>query len=557
MSSHAINIEKPRDPSHGDLSTNAAMMFAKQLGTKPLVLAKSICDALVLKKIVKEAVIAGPGFVNIKLQETFWQTVINEVIEKKDDYSLTNLNHSSMINVEFVSANPTGPLHTGHARNAVFGSVVVNLMKKIGHRVTSEFYINDQGNQIKSLAKSLHLRYREVLGAKVSEDEFKEDMYCGSYVRDLAKDLVDMYQDYFLNMSEPEWLDILGKFAVEKMMENVKIDLELIGVKMDVYTSEAELCRNKLVDEALAILSDRGDIYEGIIPQPKGMLLEDWEERPQTLFKSTKYGDDIDRPIRKSDGTWTYFAGDLAYHLDKIRRGYRKMVAILGADHSGYVKRLQAAVKAMSNGEAEIDIRLYQLVNFLENGNPIKMSKRSGNFITLKDVVNRVGKDITRYMMVSRHHDVMIDFDFAKVIECSMENPIFYIQYAYARICSVFRNYEASAGKIDADKLATCDKSQLTDESEIAIMRDLSFWPEYVASAALAIEPHRIPTHLQEIAQHFHSLWNKGKSNSELRFIDQNNKEATLARLSLLEATRIALEDGLKIIGIEPLAEMK
>ena len=557
MSPQNILVDRPRDTSFGDLHTNAAMMFSKRLNVVTNVLAKSICESLLRNEYVTDASIAGPGFVNFKLTCQAWQIVINDILSKGANYSYTNLRNGASINVEFVSANPTGPLHTGHARNAVFGSVIVNLFEKIGYEVTKEFYVNDQGNQIKSLAKSLYLRYREVLGASISEDDFKEGMYCGEYVKDLAKDLADMYQDQFLNKDESEWLEFFGKFAVLKMMEGVKEDLALIGVVMDRYTSEAELCNNRLVDEALAILSDCGDIYEGIIPQPKGMVLDDWEERPQTLFRATKYGDDIDRPIRKSDGSWTYFAGDIAYHLDKIKRGYSRMVALLGADHNGYVKRLKAAVTALSHGEAEIDIKLYQLVNFLENGTPIRMSKRSGNFITLKDVVEKVGKDITRYMMISRHHEVMIDFDFAKAIEFSMENPIFYIQYAYARICSVFRNYEANFGVIDKKDLEECDKSVLKDESEVSLMRALCLWPEQVASAALAIEPHRIPIHLQDIAYNFHSLWNKGKVNSELRFIDVNNRDATLARLSLLEATRIILEDGLGIIGVAPLSEMK
>ena len=557
ISINDVLIDKTKEQIHGDIYTNAAMMFAKRLKVSPLVLAQSIRDSLATKDYIKDVVIAGPGFINIKLTENACQTVINEILEKKEAYSFTNLKNNASINVEFVSANPTGPLHTGHARNAVFGSVAVNLLEKIGYVVTKEFYINDQGNQVKSLARSLYLRYREALGAKISEDCFKEDMYCGSYVKDLAREFADIYQDTFLNKDESEWIEFFGDFAVKKMMENVKKDLALIGIVMDKYTSEADLCKKNMVEEALAILSERGDVYEGIIPEPKGMISEDWEERPQTLFRSTKYGDDIDRPIRKSDGSWTYFAGDMAYHLDKIKRGYKKMLAILGADHCGYVKRLQSAVKALSNDEAEVDIRLYQLVNFLENGALIKMSKRSGNFITLKDVVERVGKDITRYMMISRHHEVMIDFDFVKAVEFSMENPIFYIQYAYARICSIFKNYETTFGTLDKEELMQCDKGGLNDEAEILLMKSLSFWPEYVSAAAIAVEPHRIPNYLQDLAYCVHSLWNKGKANSKLRFIDTTNKDVTLSRLSLLESTKLVLEDGFRIMGITPLSEMQ
>lgn len=554
----SILIEQPKDLSFGDLYTNAAMIFSKRLSIVPRILAESIKEALLHNDNVMDVSIAGPGFVNFKLKYEAWQSVIPEIISRGKQYSCSNLGNQELLNVEFVSANPTGPLHTGHARNAVFGSVAVKLLEKIGYRVTKEFYINDQGNQIKSLARSLYLRYREALGIQISKDDFKADMYCGDYLKELGNELVELYQDQFLNKEEDEWIDFFKKFAVDRMMENAKKDLALLGITMDQYTHESDVCKRKLVEEAIAILAENGDIYEGILPRPKGIEdNDDWEERPQTLFKSTKYGDDIDRALRKSDGTWTYFAGDLAYHLDKIKRGYNKMVAILGADHNGYVKRLQSAVKALSFGKANIEIRLYQLVNFLENGKVIKMSKRSGNFITLREVVERVGKDITRYMMISRHHDVMIDFDFTKVIEQSMDNPLFYIQYAYARICSVFRNFESNFGKLSRDELLNCDKSSLKDDAEIMLIKHLAIWSEVVKSAAVAIEPHRIPGYLQKVAALFHSLWNKGKLNAELRFIDTSNKEETLARMALLQATKEVIEDGFDIIGITPMSEMR
>ncbi len=553
-----ILLDQPKDKNLGDLYTNAAMMFAKRLEISPRVLAEAIRDALASSENVTEVSLAGPGFINFKLKNSFWQGVISDVIEQNENYGFSNVYANKLINVEFVSANPTGPLHTGHARNAVFGSVVANLLERIGYKVTREFYINDQGNQIKFLARSLYLRYREALGAEISESDFTSDMYCGAYVKELAKELVDIYQDKFLNQPESEWLALLSQFAIDRMMQNVKNDLRNLGVVMDVYTSEAELCKRNLVEEALNILSECGDIYEGVLPRPKGIASDDeWEERPQTLFRSTKYGDDVDRAIRKSDGTWTYFAGDLAYHLDKIKRGFTEMVAILGADHNGYVKRLKSAVKALSAGKANIEVRLYQLVNFLENGKPVRMSKRAGNFITLKDVVERVGKDVTRYMMISRHHDVMIDFDFVKAVEQSMDNPLFYIQYAYARICSVFRNYEAENGEITRDDLLNSDKSILSDEAEISLMKALAFWPDQVKAAAIAIEPHRIPVYMQNIASLFHSLWNKGKINSELRFIDKENRHETISRLSLLMATKKVLEDGFRIIGVTPMMEMR
>lgn len=552
-----ISVDKPKNPDFGDLFTNAAMVFSKALKVSPQVLAKAICESLMQNENVVNAEIAGPGFVNIQIKPKFWQDVVSGIIRKGKDYAYFDTKSGETINVEFVSANPTGPLHTGHARNAVFGSVVSNLFKRLGYNVVKEFYVNDKGNQIKSLARSLYLRYKQALGIEVLESEFSEDMYCGAYLVDLAKEIVDIYQDEFLNKDESEWIDFFKEFSVKKMLENIEQDLSLLGIKMDIYTSEADVCKRKLVEEAIAILSKKGDIYEGILPQPKGMVVEDWEERPQTLFRSTKHGDDIDRPIKKSDGTWTYFAGDMAYHLDKFKRGFSHMVDIFGADHNGYVKRLKAAVSALSDGKADVEIRMYQLVNFLENGKPVRMSKRSGNFITLKDVVNRVGKDVTRYMMISRHHDVTIDFDFVKAVEFSMENPLFYIQYAYARICSVFRNFESNFGHIDQSELLSCSKEVLNDDAEILLIKALSFWPEQIKNTALAIEPHRLPIYLQEIAYLFHSLWNKGKTNSELRFIDPNSKEFSLARLALLSAVKMVIEDGFDLIGIEPMSEMK
>lgn len=559
ISSYEILVDKPKNIKLGDICTNAAMVFAKRVGITPHELANLICQELMQNPNVLDTSIAGYGFVNIRVCNDYWRSLINRIILEGNNFSVTNnIGNNAKLNIEFVSANPTGPLHTGHARNAVFGSVSANLLEKIGYKVTREFYINDQGNQIKYLAKSVYLRYIELLGEHISEDQFSADMYCGLYVKDIAQKVLDKYGDKFLNKDEEEWLDILCNFSIECLLNNIKSDLKDLGVVMDVYTSEAELCKRGLVNEALSILESHDDIYEGILPKPKGTSKEDWEERPQTLFKSTKYGDDVDRAIKKSDGTWTYFAGDLAYHLDKIRRGYNKMLLVLGADHNGYVKRMKAAVSALSNNKASIEIRLYQLVNFLENGVPVRMSKRKGHFITLKEVVDRVGKDVTRYMMVSRHHDVMIDFDFVKAVEFSMDNPLFYIQYAHARICSVFKYYKEifNVNEISYRDLLQSDKLSLFDESAINLIKQLSFWPEQVRAAAIAIEPHRIPTYLREIASAFHSLWSKGKSEEQLRFINKNDKNKTLAKLSLLRATQIVLSDGLNLLGITPLLEM-
>lgn len=552
-----IFIDRPKNGLFGDLYTNAALVFAKNFKIPPRILAESIADVLKKQDIVREVSIAGNGFVNFFLCNEAWHGTINQVIEQKLNFSYVNAMHNEKINVEFVSANPTGPLHTGHARNAVFGSVLSNLLEKIGYNVTREFYINDKGNQIKSLARSLYLRYREVLGGKGSDNDFTKDMYCGEYIKDIASDLVTEYRDSFLNKPESEWLDLFSNYAVNALLTGIKNDLELLGIKMDVYTSEAEICDRNLVNKSLEILAKQDDVYEGILSAPKGMVLDDWEERPQTLFRSTKYGDDLDRPIRKSDGTWTYFAGDIAYHLDKIQRGFNRMIDVLGADHNGYLTRIKAAVNALSNGTASVDACLYQLVNFLENGQPVRMSKRSGVFITLRDVVERVGKDVTRFMMISRHHDVMIDFDFVKAIEFSMENPIFYIQYAYARICSVFRKAREIFGDISEKEMMDSNKSVLSDGLEIDLLKTLAFWPEYVKGAAISLEPHRIPSYLSKIAYCIHALWNKGKINTMLRFIDENNRALTISRLAMLRAGMIVIEDGLSIIGVTPLEEMK
>ncbi len=559
ISPNEILIERPKDVTLGDICTNAAMVFAKKVGTTSKELADAICKELIQDPNVLDTSIAGYGFVNIKVCNGYWRSLINRIILEGNDFSVTNnIGNNNKVNIEFVSANPTGPLHTGHARNAVFGSVAANLLEKIGYKVTREFYINDQGNQIKYLAKSVYLRYLELLGENISEDQFGNNMYCGTYIKDVAQKVLEKYGNIFQNKEESEWLNVLCKFSLGCLLDNIKSDLKDLGVVMDVYTSEAALCQKGLVNEALEILKQHDDIYEGILPKPKGTANEDWEERPQTLFRSTKYGDDIDRAIKKSDGTWTYFAGDLAYHLDKIRRGFNKMILVLGADHNGYVKRMKAAVSALSNNQANIEIRLYQLVNFLENGSPVRMSKRKGHFITLKEVVDRVGKDVTRYMMISRHHDVMIDFDFVKAVEFSMDNPLFYIQYAHARICSVFKYYKEifNVSDVSYKDLLQVDKSSMLDDAEINLLKQLSFWPEQVKSTALAVEPHRIPIYLREIAAQFHSLWSKGKAEEQLRFINKNDKEKTLAKLSLLKAIQVVLSDGLKILGITPLLEM-
>lgn len=553
---HDILIGLPNE-NRGDLYTNAAMIFAKRIGANPRELATRICNELLKSDFVASAEVAGPGFVNFNLNLSAWHAVINLPIKYKNNYSVCNIGKNEKVNVEFVSANPTGPLHTGHARNAVFGSVVANLLQKIGYLVTKEFYINDMGNQVKSLARSVYLRYKEKLGYKIQESDFTDDMYIGEYVKDIAESVVQKYGNSMLDKEEDQYIEELSNFSIKNVMDNILDDLDYIGVKMDVFTSEKEVCTSGTLEEAFKILTEKGCIYDGVIDKPKGIDIPDWEPRKQKIFASTKYGDDLDRPVQKSDGSNTYFAGDIAYHLDKIKRGFMKMINILGADHNGYVKRLQAAVSALSDGKAEVSVKLYQLVNFLENGVPVRMSKRSGNFITLREVVDRVGRDATRFMMISRDHNVMIDFDFVKVCEYSMENPLFYIQYAYARICSVFKYSLKIWPEINDDMLVECSKCCLTDKAEIDLIKLLCFWPDHVSSAAKSVEPHKIPYYLREIAAKFHALWNAGKLNTALRFIDERDKDSTMARLALLKATASVIEDGFAILGITPMQEMR
>ena len=553
-----ILLEQPKNRLLGDVYTNSAMLFAKKIGVTPHELAQKIANKLSKNSWIETIRVDGPGFLNIKINNNYWQSLLTKIIKLGNSFSVSQLYSGEKINVEFVSANPTGPLHTGHARNAVFGSVAANLLEKIGYDVTREFYINDQGSQIKYLARSVYLRYIEILGRKVLDEQFTSNMYCGDYIKGVAHIAVEKFGDKFLDQPESEWLETFCDFSIEYILNNIKKDLSDIGVKMDVYTSEKSVCGRNLVSDALKILERNGDIYEGVLPKPKGTVSDDWEERPQTLFKSTKYGDEVDRAIKKSDGTWTYFASDLAYHLDKFQRGFNNMLNIFGADHNGYVTRLKAAVAAISNKQANLEVRLYQLVNFLEDGVPVRMSKRKGTFITLRDVVDRVGKDVTRYMMVSRHHDVMIDFDFKKAIEFSVNNPLFYIQYAHARICSIFRNFESLFNnKVTDEELANADLSLLTDGVEIELIKILTFWKERIKLAAKAIEPHRITAHLHDVAAQFHSLWNKGKTNEHLRFIKKDDINITFARLALLRATQIIISDGLTILGVTPMDEMK
>jgi arginyl-tRNA synthetase len=551
--SFKINVEPTKDPTHGDIATNIAMILAPQLKTQPKLLAEQLVKTLKNDDFFQKIEIAGPGFINFTLQKEVFQKELLDIFNLKTQYGASDIGKGKTVNIEFVSANPTGPLHAGHGRNAILGDVIASLFQKVGFSVVREYYINDAGGQVDILAESVYLRYKEALGIKNEESAY-EGKYPGDYLVPVGKAIADKDKDLYLQKDKAEWLPVFKKIAIDLMLEAIKDDLNSLGVHMNVYTSEKQLAQQGLVDEVLAILKNKGDIYEGILTPPKGHTVDDWEERPQTLFKSTKYGDDIDRALQKSDQSWTYFAGDLGYHLHKLRRSYDKMINIFGADHIGYIKRLKSAVSALSDGKADFDIKSSQMVNFLDNGVPVRMSKRAGTFITLKDVIDRVGKDATRYMMVSRHQDMPIDFDFTKVIEESKDNPIFYIQYANARIHSVLRH--AKELNISCESSAI-DFTLIEENEELAMIKLLSQWPRQIEIAVKTLEPHRIANYLYQLAQSFHSLWNMGKDNTELRFIDKQNKILTISRLGFISCIAIVIESGLELIGITPLKEMR
>jgi len=552
-----VAVEGARDPSHGDIATNAAMVLSKSLNMNPRQLAEKIAQELSALTDVEKVDIAGPGFINMRLSNAFWHTELKKVLQQKEHYGDSGIGQGLGVNVEFVSTNPTGPLHMGHGRNAILGDALAALLEKAGYKVCREYYVNDAGGQTNALARSVYLRYKEALGQKITPDDFKDGMYPGDYLVPVGQKMAKDYGDKWLNQEETLWLDLFREISVEEMMKEIRADLLKLGVKMDLYSSEKALVKAGRVDETLKLLKDQGDVYEGTLAPPKGHVVDDWEERPQTLFRATAYGDDTDRPLRKSDGSWTYFASDIAYHVDKLRRGFPHMINVWGADHSGYVKRLVSAVKAATQGKADLEIKVCQMVNFLENGIPVRMSKRAGTFITINDVIDRVGKDSTRFMMVSRHQDMPIDFDFVKVVEQSKDNPIFYIQYAHARICSVLRHLETLFPGMGHGHLENAPIDLLTDESELAMIKLLASWPRQVEVAALMREPHRLANFLYDLASQFHSLWNKGKDNTHLRFIDADQKELTEARIALIKGVMIVISSGLTLFGITPVQEMK
>ncbi len=553
-----LTVEPPRDQSHGDVATNAAMVLAKPLGTSPRALAEQISFALSADPDVGEVSVAGPGFINIRLSTAYWQRLLASMIVAGTDYGRSTVGAGSRANVEYVSANPTGPMHVGHCRGAVVGDALANLMAFAGYDVTKEYYINDAGGQIDVLARSVFLRYREALGESIGE--IPAGLYPGDYLVPVGRELAEEFGPRLHNMPEEEWMPIVKDRAITAMMSLIREDLEALNVHHDVFFSERTLHANgaQPIRAAINDLTFKGHVYKGKLPPPKGQLPEDWEDREQTLFRSTEVGDDIDRPLIKSDGSYTYFAADVAYFKDKYDRHFDEMIYILGADHGGYVKRLEAVARAVSDGKAKLTVLLCQLVKLYRNGEVVKMGKRAGNFVTLRDVVDEVGRDSVRFMMLYRKSSEPLDFDFAKVTEQSKDNPVFYVQYAHARCMSVFRQAKDAFPDVEIDSLDLASTvAEIVDPNELQLVAKLAEYPRIVESAALSQEPHRIAFYLYDLASAFHAHWNKGKEQPELRFVNDKNRQLSIARLGLVRAVASVLRSGLTITGTAAPEEMR
>ncbi len=555
LDASAVTVEPPRDPAHGDLATNAALILTKQAGKKPRDIAELLAAELRQHKDVAEVTIAGPGFVNLRLNDDFWRARLGDVLAAGVKYGDSKVGADHKVCVEYVSANPTGPLTVGHARGAVFGDVLASLLEKVGYDVTREYYINDAGAQVDVLARSAWLRYREALGDDIGE--IPEGLYPGDYLRLVGRALVEKYGKRFHNAPESEWLGPVRAFAVEALMEGVKLDLEALGIHQDVFSSERELVESGAVERALATLEEKGLIYQGRLKPPKGKTPEDWEDREQTLFRATEFGDDTDRPLKKSDGSYTYFANDIAYHHDKFRRGFADMIDIWGADHGGYIKRMEAAVAAITARQASLDVKVCQIVRLMKGGELVKMSKRSGVFVTLRDLIDDVGKDVVRFLMLTRKNDAPFDFDLVKATEQSRDNPVWYVQYAHARTRSVMRQAAQARVDVDPRELASADLAPLTDSGELALIRQMASWPRTVEAAALAHEPHRLAFYLYDLASAFHAHWNRGKDDATLRFIVEGNAALTKARLALVQAVGGVIAAGLAVFNVKPVEEMR
>ncbi len=560
-----INVEPPREASHGDMATNAAMVLAKPAKVAPRALAAMLVERLSADPGLVAAEIAGPGFINIRLKSTIWTEHFRQILSIGPAYGDSTFGGGQGVMVEYVSANPTGPMHVGHARGAVVGDALARLMAKAGFKVTREYYVNDAGAQVVSAARAVRLRYLQVLG-RLTEEQFqaalarKEIEYGGTYLIPPAEELARRDGEKWAEINdEAVWMPALKAFVVEQMMALIKEDLAALGVTHDVFTSEKSLVDAGAVATAVEFLDAQGLMYRGVLEPPKGMKPDDWEPRPQLLFKATSFGDEIDRPLQKSDGSWTYFASDIAYHKTKVDRGFTALINVFGADHGGYCKRLTAAVKALSAGKTTLDIMLCQMVRVLNNGEPVKMSKRAGTFITLRELVDAVGKDVVRFVMLTRKNDAPFDFDYAKVTEKSRDNPVFYVQYAHARGRSVFRHAAEMFPGLDLSDaaLAKAPLERLVDADEIAVMRMAATWPRTVEGAAMSREPHRLAYFLHELASQFHGLWNKGNDAAELRFLQAQDRDLSTARLALVRGVGLVIASGLAVFGVDPVEEMR
>ncbi len=554
-----VAVEPPRDPSHGDLATNAALVLAKEAKANPRALAEAIAADLRADPRVLSAEVAGPGFINLRLSPDVFHDVVRAALTEGPRFGRSEKGQGIAVNVEYVSANPTGPMHVGHGRGAVFGDALSGLLAFAGYRVAREYYINDAGAQVDVLARSAFLRYRETLGEEVGA--IPEGLYPGDYLKPVGAALAERHGRDLLGKPESEWLPLVRDAAIDAMMAMIREDLAALAIRHDVFFSERSLSQGA-TDQIRATIDDlraRDLVYEGRLPPPKGQPIEDWEDREQTLFRATAFGDDVDRPLLKSDGSYTYFAADIAYHRSKFERGFPVMIDVWGADHGGYVKRMQAAVQAVGGGKAELDVKLCQLVKLLRGGEPVKMSKRAGDFVTLREVVDEVGRDAVRFMMLYRKNDAPLDFDLAKVVEQSKDNPVFYVQYAHARCASVFRQAaEAFPGEdFSPQVLARAELSLLADEGEREILRLIAQYPRLVEAAAQAHEPHRVAFYLYDLASSFHSFWNKGKDLPHLRFVNQADRQSTQARLALVHAVRGVLASGLAVLGVAAPDEMR
>lgn len=550
----AVAVEPPRDAAHGDMATNAAMVLAKPAGMQPRAIAEALAAKLAADARVTLAEVAGPGFLNLRLAPAVWQGVVRTALGTGAAYGRSGMGKGVRVNVEFVSANPTGPMHVGHVRGAVFGDALAALLAFAGHEVTREYYINDGGAQVDVLARSAYERYREANGLS---PEIREGLYPGDYLIPVGEALKAKYGTSLLDQPEEVWLVDVREFATAEMMQMIRADLAALGVKMDVYSSEKALYGTGKIESAIETLRGMGLIYEGVLEAPKGKLPDDWEEREQTLFRSTAHGDDVDRPVQKSDGKWTYFAPDIAYHHDKVQRGFDLLIDVLGADHGGYVKRLKAVVSALSEGRVPLEIKLIQLVKLFKNGEPFKMSKRAGTFVTLRDVVEQAGTDVTRFVMLTRKNDAPLDFDFDKVLEQSKDNPVFYVQYAHARVRSVLRRAAEAGIATDDATLLAADLGLLSHEAEIGLARKIAEWPRLVEIAAKGQEPHRIAFYLYELASDLHGLWNRGNDDTSLRFVQEGNPATSQAKIALARAAGVVISAGLGILGVTPAEEMR